>query len=99
MIIRMFHTAVDPEDVDRGKELFVAQVRPAFERFPGCNGIDMYLGLDDHTGGLVDVVAVSRWDSLEAIEGALATDEYEEALIELKKLFQQNPIVKHYEDI
>ncbi len=97
MIIRMFDTAVDPDDVDRCKELFRSQAQPAFERFAGCHGISMYLGREPHSGGLVDVAAISRWDSRDAIDSAIATPEYDEALVELKKLFQQVPLVRHFE--
>ena len=99
MIIRMFDTAIDPDDVERAKELFRAEVRPAFEAFDGCHGIDMYMGLEPHSGGLVDVAAISRWDSRESIESALATPEYNEALVELKKLFQRVPLVRHFDAV
>ena len=99
MIIRMFDTALDPDDVENAKELFRTQVRPAFESFDGCHGIDMYLGLEPHSGGLIDVAAVSRWDSRAAIDAAIATPEYDEALTELKKLFQQVPLVRHFEAV
>lgn len=95
MIIRMFDTAVDPEDVARGQELFRAQVRPAFEAFDGCHGIEMYVGVEA-SGGSVDVVAVSRWNSEDEIARALASDEYAEALAELKQLFERAPIVRHF---
>jgi quinol monooxygenase YgiN len=99
MIIRMFHTAVDPEDLERGKALFRDKVRPAFLAFEGCEVIEMHVGLEDHSGGLVDVVSVSKWTSKEAIDHAVAGETYEEAIAELKRLFQQNPIVRHFEDI
>lgn len=99
MIIRMFDTAIDPDDVEQAKELFRTQVRPAFDAFDGCHGIDMYMGLEPHSGGLVDAAAISRWDSRDAIETALATAEYEEALTELKKLFQRVPLVRHFDAV
>jgi len=97
MIIRMFDTALDPEDVERGKELFRTQVAPAFLAFPGCEGIEMVLGIEPHSGGLVDVASISRWESRDAIDSAVETEEYDVALRDLKKLFQQNPIVRHFE--
>lgn len=99
MIIRMFDTALDPDDVEKSKGLFRSQVRPAFESFAGCHGINMYMGLDPHSGGLIDVAAISRWDSEEAITAALETPEYNEALAELKLLFQQVPLVRHFEAV
>jgi quinol monooxygenase YgiN len=99
MIMRMFDTAVDPEEVERGKELFRNKVRPAFEAFEGCHGIYMYIGLDEHSGGYVDVVAVSRWESAEHLDQALASPEYAEAMVEIKELFQQAPLVRHFEQV
>ncbi len=97
MIIRIFDTAVDPEDVDRGLELFRSDVAPAFDHFDGCHGIELLLGIDEHSGDLVEVCALSRWDSKDAIDAAVASDAYTAALSEFRKLFQQAPIVRHFE--
>jgi heme-degrading monooxygenase HmoA len=99
MIIRMFDTAIDPEDTEKAKSLFRDQVQPAFERFEGCEGIEMFIGLETHSGGLTDVAAISRWGSMNMIEKAVASDEYQEAMADLKKLFAQSPIVRHFESI
>jgi quinol monooxygenase YgiN len=97
MIVRIFETAVEPEDVDRGREIFRRDVVPVYEAFDGCKGIEMQIGLDEHSGDLVTVVAVSRWDSMEAISAATKRPEYSAALSEIKKLFQQTPIIRHFE--
>ncbi|MQB00433.1 MAG: hypothetical protein GEU78_09105 [Actinobacteria bacterium] len=97
MIVRIFETAVEPEDVDRGREIFRRDVVPVYEAFDGCNGIEMQIGLDEHSADLVTVVAVSRWDSMEAIDAATKRPEYSVALSEIKKLFQQTPIIRHFE--
>ena len=99
MIVRIFDTAISPDDVERAKDLFREHVRPAFERFDGCQGIEMLLGIDEHSQDLVDVAAISRWDSRAAIEKATITDEYDEALRELRQLFEQAPIVRHFEAV
>ena len=99
MIIRIFDTAIDPSDVDAAKSLFREQVRPAFEAFEGCRGIEMFLGVEDHSGDLVEVAAVSRWESQEAIGSAIESPDYSEALAELRKLFQQAPLVRHFEQV
>ena len=97
MIIRIFDTAMDPGDIERAKQLFRDQVRPAFLGFDGCTGIDMCIGVEEHSGELVDVASISRWESIEAVQGAAATEEYQEALADIRKLFAQNPIVRHFE--
>src|SRR5918994_3542830 len=97
MIVRIFETAVQPEDVDKGREIFRQRVVPIYEAFDGCRGIEMQIGLDEHSKDLVTVVAVSRWDSTEAIEAAIKRPEYSEALTEIRELFQQTPIIRHFE--
>ena len=99
MIVRIFDTAADPADIERGIELFRTQVRPAFEAFEGCRGIEYMIGAEEHSGDLVEIAAISHWVSLEAIENATRTREYEEALREISQLFVQNPIVRHFEAI
>ena len=97
MIIRIFDTAMDPDDIEDGKRLFREQVIPAFEAFPGCHGAEMNLGIEEHSGDLVDVISISRWDSMEAIHQATKTEEYQEALGEIRKLFQRSPIIRHFD--
>lgn len=99
MIVRIFDTAVNPEDVERGKKLFTDQLEPAFGRFPGCLGIEMLIGVEEVAGGVVEIAAISRWESLAAIEKAIATPDYENALREFRELFEKTPIVRHYESI
>ena len=98
-IIRIFDTTIEPSDVERAKALFREQVRPAFDAFAGCQGIEMSLGIEEHSKDLVDVAAISRWDSMEAIERAIGTEEYQEALRELRALFQETPLVRHFERV
>jgi quinol monooxygenase YgiN len=97
VIIRLFDTSVDPGDVERAVELFRADVAPAFDGFEGCRGIELLVGVDEHSGDLVELCAISRWESRDAIEGAIGSDDYSRALAEFRKLFQQTPIVRHFE--
>lgn len=97
MIIRIFDTSVDPGDVEEGLAIFGRDVAPAFEAFEGCHGIELLVGVDEHSGDLVEVCAISRWDSRAAIDAAIGSEEYREALANFRKLFQQTPIVRHFE--
>lgn len=99
MIVRIFGTAMHPDDIERAKDLFRSDVRPVFESFDGCAGIEMCLGVEEHSGELVEVAAISRWDSIDAMERGLATSEYEVAMTELRKLFAQAPIVRLFESV
>ena len=96
-IIRIFDTAMDPADIEKAKKLFREQVRPAFEEFPGCHGIEMNLGIEEHSGDLVEVASISKWESFDAVNTAVATDDYKEALEEIRKLFARSPIIRHFE--
>ncbi len=99
MIVRIFDTAMDPDDIERAKELFRNQVQPAFEAFEGCHGIDMYIGVEEHRGELVEAMAISRWDSIDAMESSVGSPEYEVAMAELRRLFAQAPIVRLFEPL
>jgi quinol monooxygenase YgiN len=96
MIVRVFDTAVEVGDVSQATELFRAQVQPTLEAFAGCHGIEMVVGVEERSGDLVDVLAISRWDSLQAIDEAVGTPGYERAMLELRKLFRRTPLVRHF---
>ena len=97
MIIRIFDTTVDPGDVDQAVAVFRSDVAPAFDAFDGCRGIELLVGVDEHSGDLVELCAISRWETRAAIDGAIGSDDYRAALAEFRKLFQQTPIVRHFE--
>lgn len=97
MIVRMFDTAMTPEDIEKGKELFRNDVKPVFEAFEGCLGVEMVIGVEEHSKDLIDIASISHWESLEAIQRATASPEYVAALDGIRKLFQQAPIVRHFE--
>ena len=96
MIIRIFDTSVDPGDVEQAVAVFGSDVSPAFDAFAGCRGIELMVGVDEHSGDLVELCAISRWDSRDAIDAAIGSDDYRQALVEFRKLFQQTPIVRHF---
>lgn len=97
MIVRIFDTAMDPEDIEQGKQLFRDDVIPVFESFAGCLGVEMIIGVEEHSKDLIDIASISRWESIEAIQQATASPEYGRALDEIRKLFQQAPIIRHFE--
>ncbi|MDQ3877478.1 MAG: hypothetical protein M3290_03905 [Actinomycetota bacterium] len=99
MIMRLFDTAIDPDDVEVIKELFRRDILPAFEKFEGFRGISMHLGVEEHGGDLVECVAVSSWDSMEAVRAAESTHAYADAMREIRKLFGQAPLIRHFETV
>ncbi|HYO61466.1 MAG TPA: antibiotic biosynthesis monooxygenase [Actinomycetota bacterium] len=97
MIVRIFDTTVDPGDVTSAVTLFRDDVAPAFDAFAGCHGIELLVGVDEHSGDLVELCAISRWESREAIDAAIGSPDYREALAEFRKVFQQTPIIRHFD--
>ncbi len=97
MILRLFETAIEPTDVPDATDLFRVEVQPVLEGFPGCHSVEMMVGLDERSGDLVDILAISKWDSAGAIEKAVVTKEYDQAMQGLRKLFKRTPIVRHFE--
>ena len=99
MIVRLTQVAIDPEDASAAIEAFTGKVRPAFDKFQGCEGIEMHVGIDEHSGDRVDLVTLSRWASREALEEAQSSGEYAQAMEHIRPLFHQSPIVHHFEAV
>ena len=97
MNIRVTDTAIDPEDLERCRQLTREQVAPAFEEIAGCRGIEIHVRIDERHGGLVEVAAVSRWESVEAMEAAVRSETYSDAMADIRGLFQQAPIVRIFD--
>jgi quinol monooxygenase YgiN len=95
--IRLFQSAVDPADVDEITRLFNEDIRPVFERQPGCRHIDLAVNVTTNAGGLVEGAAFSSWDSLDDLEGALQRREVVEALVRVRQVLRQEPITKTFE--
>jgi quinol monooxygenase YgiN len=95
--VRMFQSSVDPSDIDQLRKFFEADVRPAFEQAPGCTSIDLLISTERNVGGLVDGCALSRWQSLDDLDAALATRGVQEALVRVLGLLRQEPVTRTYE--
>ncbi len=97
MIARVFDSAVEPDDLESIKQMFREKVRPAFEGFAGCRDIRMEIGIDEHSRDLIDVAVISNWESVSALEAAVATSEYEVVMRDFRPFFQQTPLVRQFE--
>ena len=95
--VRLYQTAVDPADVEEMQRLFADDVRPVFAGLAGCRSIELMVCTDKNAGGLLEGAAISRWESLEALERALATREVAEALVRVRQLLRQEPVAKVFE--
>jgi quinol monooxygenase YgiN len=92
--LRLYQSAVDPDDVDEVRRLFVADVAPAFARLPGCLGVELAVSVEATAGGLVEGAAISRWSSLDEMEAALRSREVREAIVRVRQLLRQEPVSK-----
>jgi quinol monooxygenase YgiN len=96
-ILRLFQTAVDPADVDEIRRLFLEDVKPVFDKLPGCLGIELLTNVDPQAGGLVEGAAISRWESQEDLDRALETRDVAEAQVRILQLLRQEPVTKTFQ--
>ena len=97
MIVRLFLSAVAPNDLERLVELFQEDIRPAFEAHPDGLGIELVRALEPGVAGLIEGGVLSRWTSAEAMNQALSTEELQASQLRARELLRRNPIRKVYE--
>ena len=96
-IVRMFHTAVDPADLDQVRRLFADDILPVFRDTPGCLSMELVMGMERHPGGLLECAAVSRWESGESMDTAMASRAAKEAQVRIFELLRQEPGVRVFQ--
>ena len=92
--LRLFQSAVDPDELVELRRLFLDDVRPAFDDCPGCLGIELAVCNHSNAGGLVDVDAISRWTSADEMEVGVASRPIQEAVVRFRSLLRQEPVAK-----
>jgi len=97
MIVRVTDTAIDPEDLERCTRLLGERVKPALAGLSGSLGIEIHVRVDERHGDLIEVAVVTRWDDRETMETAIRSEEYADAMSEMRPLFQQAPIVRIFQ--
>lgn len=96
-LLRMFHTAVDPADLARVRRLFADDILPVYLALPGCLSMELVMSVDHNPGGLLEGAALSRWESTEAMEEAMASRGAREAQVRIVELLRQEPVVRVFE--
>ena len=96
-VLRLFQSALDPSDVGEVRRLFADDILPAYEALPGCLGIELLMSLEQSPGGLVEGAALSRWETREAMESAVASRPAQEAQVRVLQLLHQEPVVRVFE--
>lgn len=97
MFVRMFVSAVDPEDIPRIQEMFHDDVKPALLKQPGCESVELVANVSRSAGGLIEGAAISRWRTREELERALEQREVQESIVRVRELLRLEPITKVYE--
>ncbi|MEA2827686.1 MAG: hypothetical protein QOG43_2125 [Actinomycetota bacterium] len=92
--LRLFQSAVDPDELPELRRLFLDDVRPAFEACSGCLGIELAVCDHSNAGGLVDVDAISRWTSADDMEAGVSSRLIQEAVVRFRSLLRQEPVAK-----
>ena len=60
MYVRLFSSAIDPNDLPEVRRIFAEDIGPVFESFAGCLSMELLLGTDRNAGGLIHAAAQSR---------------------------------------
>ncbi len=92
--LRLYQSAVDPDDVGEVRRLFADDVAPAFAACPGCLSVELAVSIDVNAGGLVEGAAISRWSSLHEMDAAFRSREVSEAIVRVRQLLRQEPVSK-----
>ncbi len=92
--LRLYQSAVDPDDVEEVRRLFTADVAPAFAGCAGCLSVELAVSIDVNAGGLVEGAAITRWSSLDDMAAAIQSREVTEAIVRIRQLLRQEPVSK-----
>ncbi|HZN14621.1 MAG TPA: antibiotic biosynthesis monooxygenase [Acidimicrobiales bacterium] len=95
--LRVFQSAVDPDDIEAVRQFFADDVTPAFTGMTGCLGVELLISREPSAGGLVEGAALSRWSSAEAMDEAMSSRPVREALVRVTALLRQQPVTRVFE--
>jgi len=97
VLVRMFMSAVDPDDLPRIREMFEEDIRPVLSRQPGCESVELVVSTQRNAGGMVEGAAISRWRSVDDLEAALSQHDVQDSILRIRDLLRQEPVTKTYE--
>jgi hypothetical protein len=87
VFVRFFFSAVDPDDSDQVRRIFVEDVKPAFDEL-GCDSVELLVNTETNAGGLVEG---------DDMEQALRSRAVAESLVRVRQLLRQEPIARTFE--
>ena len=97
MYVRLFSSAIDPNDLPEVRRIFAEDIGPVFESFPGCLSMELLLGTDSNAGGLVDAAALSRWKTQEELTTAIESRAVAESMVRILPFLQLEPVIRMFE--
>jgi quinol monooxygenase YgiN len=97
MFVRLFSSAIDPNDLSEVRRIFSEDIKPVFESFPGCTSMELLLGTDRNAGGLVDAGAMSRWKSRDALDAAIDSRAVAESMVRILPFLHLETVIRMFE--
>jgi quinol monooxygenase YgiN len=97
VFVRLFTSAIDPNDLDKVRRIFAEDIAPVFESMPGCTSMELLLGVDRNAGGLVDAAALSRWTSQDELAQAIESRAVAESMVRILPFLQLEPVIRMFE--
>jgi quinol monooxygenase YgiN len=95
-VIRIFKSAVHPDEVEEVVRLFAEDVKPVFESIEGCLSIELVAETSQASTGLVEGAVITRWKSRSAMLAGLEDPRVEESQQRVRRLLRRQPIVIEY---
>lgn len=97
MFVRLFTSAIDPNDLAEVRRIFEEDIRPVFESFAACESMELLLGTDRNAGGLVDAAALSRWKTHEGLTSAIESRAVAESMVRILPFLKLEPVIRMFE--
>ncbi len=92
-VLRIFRSAVHPDDLAEVARLFEEDIRPVFTSMEGCLSIELVMDNKLSSTGLVEGAVVSRWRSVQEMERAVGTEKAIASQQNVRRLLRSQPIV------
>jgi hypothetical protein len=97
VFVRLFSSAIDPNDLADVRRIFGEDIAPVFESMPGCTSMELLLGVDRNAGGLIDAAALSRWESHDELTTAIGSRAVAESMVRILPLLHLEPVIRMFE--
>jgi hypothetical protein len=97
VFVRLFTSAIDPNDLSEVRRIFEEDIRPVFESFPACESMELLLGTDRNAGGLVDAAALSRWKTHDGLTAAIESRGVAESMVRILPFLKLEPVIRMFE--